>query len=84
MTEKDHAIQNNKFYEFLQKEGPTKQGECTVYEAETNDFEKFFLVTGTTTGNGKMMYIINGHFWYDYTENYSENPTWKPVYRKIL
>lgn len=83
MTEKEHALLNQKFYEFLVKEGPQKEGECTLYEADSDEFDKFFLVTGTTTGNGTRMFIINGHFWYDYTEVYFENPTWKPIYRKV-
>jgi hypothetical protein len=81
-NQKVQAEANERFYKFLLKEGPTKNGECTLFEDKNG---KFYLVYGGISGNKTMLFVINSHFWYDYTEIYVEGgEDWKVLYKKVV
>ena len=81
MTGKDLAAANERFYQFLQKQGPSKETDCTVYMDKSGNY---YLVICRFTGNGKVVYLINERFWYDYTEIFIETGEWTVIYQKHM
>lgn len=79
--EREIALQTAKeeLHELLKKYGPKNEKSCTVFQSAKG---KFFLVTGGICGDGSMLYIINGHLWYDYDFDFMESKPWKPIYQK--
>lgn len=65
--------------DLLVKYGPKNENSCTVFESAKGNF---YLATGGKTATGDMMYVINGHLWYDYDNDFMESKPWKPIYQK--
>ena len=81
MTQKDIALANDKFYKFLQVNGPQKESDCTLYQGKSG---KYYLVVMKLIGNNEKLYLINDHFWYDFTEDFTENGEWKVIYKRVI
>ena len=80
MSNKDEAILNQKLRDFLEKEGPKKDGDCTLV---VNERGKYFLIECGMLSTGQLMYTINDRFWYDWSKTFAANK-WTVVYKKVI
>lgn len=79
MTEKDIATANDKFYKFLQANGPQKESDCALFQSKTG---KYYLVIVKTIGFVDPLYVINDRYWYDITKEFNEE--WKLIYKRVM
>ena len=79
MTEKDIATANDKFYKFLQANGPQKESDCALFQSKTG---KYYLVIVKTIGFVDTLYVINDRYWYDVTKDFNEE--WNLIYKRVM
>ena len=79
MTPKDIAISNDKFYKFLQANGPQKESDCALFQSKTG---KYYLVIVKTIGFVDPLYVINDRYWYDVTKDFNEE--WNLIYKRVM
>ena len=65
------------FTEFLNQAG-IEVGGCAVYQATDGNY---YLVTKVNTSTGEL-YLINNHFFYDYTTKWQDTSPWNLIYLK--
>ena len=86
MIEKSDEEVRLELKKFLEKTGPQKEGQCTLYEVNTKHEAKWLVVTCYLVDNGtNILYIINDRFWYDYVDFFREYGEfeWKIRYKKV-
>ena len=81
-AEREIALQkaSEELHELLEKEGPKGEHQCTLFESSKGEY---YLATGGKMADGRMMYIINSHLWYDYDCDYMESRPWKVLYKAV-